>query len=1537
MRGSLVLALAVAALATNALEPHESVKELGVDEVGEVGETTSPDNELAQLKAAQAAAAAEVEKLESQDSAIQAKVESMQKTDTGSAEEQEQAAAARKQVEEEVAGMKNKLKLTQRNVNEHLKHMQDRVKAEVQARDDKLKAHDADMAEEEKALETKIKDLDSESAQKDDQMSKALQRIAANKEQVKGIDAEASKLEKLAKTGKAVGEQIVAKAKSRAKAADDQLKAEKSKLAATKAAMAQMASNYTHLAALPDEMREKSKKMHREVLRARERMTRTSGRLADAKSDEEAAKSELSVLKEKKDALLAEKRKSENEMRETKDSNWIRMQKIRKLKADVATAQAEVDSKAAQANEMYGEAQTLTVKGEDAKKRVDATDASIQKWHKVGQLAAASVEKMNAMETKVNAKTHALEADAVRLGARTDEIQEEYDLTKRKLESRLRDLRGANELKANEDATFASEQHALEKQVTQSKEVAKAAEIKSEDIDKKVASLKPQLEFLNEEKEAQAEKAESDQRAFKAQQDKLESELLEAKAHIRAIKEQDEDAQEELTKTTRAHDTVQKTITAAHDKKMHDIENEMKKAKAEHVDAEKESALIIQTASAKQKKVIALGRHAQHVLEKKETQLSKKLARQKKAIADAIAKDGDEVHQHEAEVNTLKDKADKVSSQESNLESNIDSLTKQKSSLKLELSHVQDKAAESLKWKQMEAHEVVKQKEAKLEIAKLESEKHEHVIALLNSKRHDAEESEAATTKSLDNIEKRKASLQDAVDEKGPTLRKEQDDLKAANAAGKKLSDEQNNFDAAIADQQNALLREGDAVNKASASERNEQGELSTKEAAAVQVAADLGKVEAQVDHLDAQSKTKQGKIVAARAQNGELNSQVSTADKQLKLDADKLEGEKDAMAAARNASSAYDAEVEKEKARMDVDTSKVQSLEKKLTLAEDEINAENAKIDKEGSKVDNLEYDAENADGEEKELTAEQKALKEKIAKMMAKLKSEGDAGGAITAELAKLMAEFRASKAAALSGEAEGQREEAMLAADAMVKKHIQGEYESTMARINRMRSRIAFTKQKISDDDDDYKSAKQALATATDEFNQKKAEEDAALQAKTSDLQKSTTKLNELQGLQPGLESDVSDLKAKKDSEEAQLESAKSADETAKDKKLALDSEVESTSRMLKQRQDSESANAALVQTDVHKLLLAQQIEESLKSELLKLQMSTQEQTGELTESKRAVAAEDHEVENAKQAVESTKRKINDAETATDNDKIQSESAEGRAQSASNSAQLAALKKQIQAAADKAKAEAEKIAAENKAADEAEQQAAALSGKLVGVNARLQHVTSEITSAKDQIMDVKHDINFQEKKQQVLGKVQQSWTQSLTEGKEKHQNIVAQQQRTETAIHQMKTDHGVAVQKEERTLASVQKKTEQWKMALKNTTDSYAVAHGHNANVKAQQAQLETRMQMVDAQMLHATKRLNELRERKRVLVQSKLEDLEKQTAPFHSEAVEAMDKMAHANQLRAEAMKKTEAMVNSTSMDAEPSEADFPAEGAAAASP
>jgi hypothetical protein len=55
------------------------------------------------------------------------------------------------------------------------------------------------------------------------------------------------------------------------------------------------------------------------------------------------------------------------------------------------------------------------------------------------------------------------------------------------------------------------------------------------------------------------------------------------------------------------------------------------------------------------------------------------------------------------------------------------------------------------------------------------------------------------------------------------------------------------------------------------------------------------------------------------------------------------------------------------------------------------------------------------------------------------------------------------------------------------------------------------------------------------------------------------------------------------------------------------------------------------------------------------------------------------------------------------------------------------------------------------------------------------------------------------------------------------------------------------------------------------------------------------------------------VEDLRERKRTLVQSKLDDLEKKQAPFHDEGADAMHKMEEANAMRQEDLEKTEQVV------------------------
>merc|ERR1719506_2012518 len=70
----------------------------------------------------------------------------------------------------------------------------------------------------------------------------------------------------------------------------------------------------------------------------------------------------------------------------------------------------------------------------------------------------------------------------------------------------------------------------------------------------------------------------------------------------------------------------------------------------------------------------------------------------------------------------------------------------------------------------------------------------------------------------------------------------------------------------------------------------------------------------------------------------------------------------------------------------------------------------------------------------------------------------------------------------------------------------------------------------------------------------------------------------------------------------------------------------------------------------------------------------------------------------------------------------------------------------------------------------------------------------------------------------------------------------------------------------------------------------------------------ARMEWRILLVEIK--HEEREVEELRTRKRTLIQSKLDDLDKKDAPFHDEGAEAMDKMQEANEMREEDMKKTE---------------------------
>jgi len=99
-----------------------------------------------------------------------------------------------------------------------------------------------------------------------------------------------------------------------------------------------------------------------------------------------------------------------------------------------------------------------------------------------------------------------------------------------------------------------------------------------------------------------------------------------------------------------------------------------------------------------------------------------------------------------------------------------------------------------------------------------------------------------------------------------------------------------------------------------------------------------------------------------------------------------------------------------------------------------------------------------------------------------------------------------------------------------------------------------------------------------------------------------------------------------------------------------------------------------------------------------------------------------------------------------------------------------------------------------------------------------------------------------------------------------------------------------------------------------AVKAVSNHYKLAQHEQEEVKKAENKAIQKVEMVKAQIAHNNNEIEALRQRKRTLIQSKLDDLEKKTAPFHAEGMQAINKMAEANKLRAQDMKKTEAIVN-----------------------
>ena len=389
---------------------------------------------------------------------------------------------------------------------------------------------------------------------------------------------------------------------------------------------------------------------------------------------------------------------------------------------------------------------------------------------------------------------------------------------------------------------------------------------------------------------------------YEDQKEQLDAGMQEAEEKIAGIKVENENVQDELARATAKHTQITGEIAEAHAAKMEAMEATLNSDRAARIKTQQEAVEVVQSAAAKQKAVIALGRHAQEVLEQKETEVSEKMAADKKALSDKVAQDGQILKDRKTELAEYKEKLSKLTGEDSALAAQIVENTKKRDALRAELRNIQEKGSESLKYKTMAAHEEVQQKDAKLDMIKMEIQRHEDVIRLLKEKLAHAAGAEHVAESRVADREKRESSLQDSVDAMEPKLQKEQAELADAQKSAKSLHDAEDTFEGEIQKQHSALYKEQEAVDSAANNAQKAEEEFNMETASATQVATRLGELQARVDQLEVQARTKEKKITEVNSQEATLTSQEGSEHQALTEDEAKLAKEQRDLAAAKAA-----------------------------------------------------------------------------------------------------------------------------------------------------------------------------------------------------------------------------------------------------------------------------------------------------------------------------------------------------------------------------------------------------------------------------------------------------------------------------------------------------------------------------------------------------------------------------------------------------------------------------------------------------------
>jgi hypothetical protein len=165
----------------------------------------------------------------------------------------------------------------------------------------------------------------------------------------------------------------------------------------------------------------------------------------------------------------------------------------------------------------------------------------------------------------------------------------------------------------------------------------------------------------------------------------------------------------------------------------------------------------------------------------------------------------------------------------------------------------------------------------------------------------------------------------------------------------------------------------------------------------------------------------------------------------------------------------------------------------------------------------------------------------------------------------------------------------------------------------------------------------------------------------------------------------------------------------------------------------------------------------------------------------------------------------------------------------------------------------------------------------------------------------------------KNEALKNVESSWEGTLQQNEAES---VEEEAKKAEVLHELAKIKDEAVKAKERQAEvemAKEHKAAKLEQAVKAVSNRAKLATHEQDIVKEKEQAIVESLEQEQAGIKHMQKEVDDLRERKRTLVQSKLDDLEKKQAPFHDEGADAMSKMEEANKMREEDLKKTEEVV------------------------